>query len=605
MVTKVRGASSQDFPSIAAIKAYDAPVGSVLYLNDGGRSGEGTVKAGTPPSDPQEGIYIVLNNGNYWERIYSGKINVEWFGAVGDYDEDAGTGTDNTVPIQAVMDFIDQADPRSGIVFFPKGDYKITSMLTGNTDPGSITYQMRFLGETATSRSFTHSNLILISTTAEAMLKVDSGFSAENIGFSYPDSRTNNSLVSPKYLVICDNFTDVVDVDAYFINCRLTYFHRAIKLNGRGLFVEGCMFALGSSASTEGACVDIELLGDSGTFTPGEFIDQVRTEAFRGITIRNSKVHAVTGTLLRNKSADSNLVKGIHITGNYSDTSISVIDGDIRDAVVTGNTFLNSNANMFDLASMNVCDNLTVAGNIFSSIRQESVGQLYANGSAVTQSEVTGALMTTLISSTPAVTNSSFTGNVISGVARDVFTLVGGIDRLTISGNTFKNVGAENVEASGAFRKIINPSTGNINQLHVFGNTFENDAGWPRTTNLLSPPSGTLTNYEFGNNFFSGKVDYDATLRHEDYDFGGDSSSIICGSYVGEGATTNATKAVFKRGAKAATVTQVTGTAAGATHAAIDGNAGTFPDVRCQGNSLYAANDFNLGGETYIYVIYF
>ena len=84
MVTKVRGASSQTFQSRADMKAYDAPVGAVLYLNEGGRSGEGVVKSGTPPSDPQEGVYVVLNNGNYWERIHKGVGFVGWWGAVGD-----------------------------------------------------------------------------------------------------------------------------------------------------------------------------------------------------------------------------------------------------------------------------------------------------------------------------------------------------------------------------------------------------------------------------------------------------------------------------------------------------------------------------------------
>ena len=99
MVTKVRGASSQNFTSRADMKAYDAPVGAVLYLNEGGRSGEFTVKSGTPPSDPQEGIYVVLDNGNYAERVDKSRPSPAWFGGQVD-------GTLSDVALQACINMV-------------------------------------------------------------------------------------------------------------------------------------------------------------------------------------------------------------------------------------------------------------------------------------------------------------------------------------------------------------------------------------------------------------------------------------------------------------------------------------------------------------------
>lgn len=55
--------------SRASMKAVNAPVDYQFSLDEGGRSGAFVVKSGTPPSDPEEGIYVVLNNGNYAERI--------------------------------------------------------------------------------------------------------------------------------------------------------------------------------------------------------------------------------------------------------------------------------------------------------------------------------------------------------------------------------------------------------------------------------------------------------------------------------------------------------------------------------------------------------
>lgn len=66
--------------TIADLQELDAEVGQTIYLTQDGRSGEFVVKAGTPPSDPQKGIYIVLANGNYAERQYQGAVKAAWFG---------------------------------------------------------------------------------------------------------------------------------------------------------------------------------------------------------------------------------------------------------------------------------------------------------------------------------------------------------------------------------------------------------------------------------------------------------------------------------------------------------------------------------------------
>src|SRR5690554_1321004 len=105
--------------SVAELEALSLAEGVNVYLTQGGRAGEFVVKAGTPPSDPQKGIYVVLNNGNYAKRVYSGPIDVKWFGALGD------GSTDDTVAIQAAIDF--------GSIVFPSGTY----MVDGNEPAGA------------------------------------------------------------------------------------------------------------------------------------------------------------------------------------------------------------------------------------------------------------------------------------------------------------------------------------------------------------------------------------------------------------------------------------------------------------------------------------
>jgi len=86
-VDVVRGVDSQRtiyVGSVAELEALSLAEGVNVYLTQEARAGEFVVKTGTPPSDPQKGIYIVLANWNYAERIEKTNLTPEIFGAVGD-----------------------------------------------------------------------------------------------------------------------------------------------------------------------------------------------------------------------------------------------------------------------------------------------------------------------------------------------------------------------------------------------------------------------------------------------------------------------------------------------------------------------------------------
>lgn len=67
----------------AAIKALDVTLFSVAFLNENGRQGNFRLKAGTAPTDPQEGLYLPsTTTGYYWERVWDGtRLAPEKFGA--------------------------------------------------------------------------------------------------------------------------------------------------------------------------------------------------------------------------------------------------------------------------------------------------------------------------------------------------------------------------------------------------------------------------------------------------------------------------------------------------------------------------------------------
>ena len=110
--------------SIAAMQAYSAPVGYVFSLNAGGRSGDFDVVAGDFSSelaaDTLSGIYVALAddtaaNTKAAVRRNISRVNVSWFGAVGD------NTADDTDAIEAALEFKN--------VFLPEGDFRVTTTI--------------------------------------------------------------------------------------------------------------------------------------------------------------------------------------------------------------------------------------------------------------------------------------------------------------------------------------------------------------------------------------------------------------------------------------------------------------------------------------------
>jgi hypothetical protein len=70
-------------------------------------------------------------------------INVLDYGAIGDYNEVTGTGTDNTIAFQAAINAAN-ALPKNGVVYIPTGWYKITTAL-------QVPYGVSICGDGATA----------------------------------------------------------------------------------------------------------------------------------------------------------------------------------------------------------------------------------------------------------------------------------------------------------------------------------------------------------------------------------------------------------------------------------------------------------------------
>jgi hypothetical protein len=105
------------------MKAYDVPAGYQFSLEEGGRSGLFIVKIGSPPSDTEEAIYIVLTNGNYAERIGSdlGRVQAVWYGLLGD-------SSDELTKLSSLAAYA--TDKKRGVDFEPNKTYKYSDFVS-------------------------------------------------------------------------------------------------------------------------------------------------------------------------------------------------------------------------------------------------------------------------------------------------------------------------------------------------------------------------------------------------------------------------------------------------------------------------------------------
>lgn len=117
-------ANFQDSLSKQTYDAIRAYVGTAAYLEvyTPGIAGKFVrVLSGTDDG----GVTLVATNGVIWQRVYSGPVDVRWWGAKFDYTG-PGTGTDDTAAIQSCINY---AQPLQKQIWLPDGTAKITAQL--------------------------------------------------------------------------------------------------------------------------------------------------------------------------------------------------------------------------------------------------------------------------------------------------------------------------------------------------------------------------------------------------------------------------------------------------------------------------------------------
>ncbi len=92
-------AQSQIRTTIATLRTGSVSTTSTYFVTDEGREGVFFYDAKEAGAD--NGGTIVVNAGRRFKRVYSGELNVRWFGMKGDYN--GTSGTDNAAAYKAAI----------------------------------------------------------------------------------------------------------------------------------------------------------------------------------------------------------------------------------------------------------------------------------------------------------------------------------------------------------------------------------------------------------------------------------------------------------------------------------------------------------------------
>lgn len=327
--------------SRTAMKAYDVPPGTQFSLEEGSRSGRFVVKSGTPPSDPQEGVYVALDNGNYAERMYgqnammSNTVHAGWWGVDGSGDD--------TDAIQAGMDFV--SANLGGLLQFGAGTFEFTRL----TIVDDVILQGLGQAKTlllCTDNSTNDPNVSF----GSALKKADDGtranrFGMKDIGLQGDTSQTNMQNVIGLNLCACER--------GRFDNVYIANFGQAAIMLAR------------ASAGAEGlGFLNTEQDGNYNTFTAisifnagqfgsarsaVEFKRQANSNKFYGVYFKGGIDRAFNFGWANDNAVFGGAVESAETVARFSTSGISNQVFGVRGEGISGDAYIFENGASFNV----------------------------------------------------------------------------------------------------------------------------------------------------------------------------------------------------------------------------------------------------------------
>lgn len=308
------------------------------------------------------------------ETIVERGINVKDYGVVGD-----GV-TDDTIAIQSILDTV----PSYSTLFFPFGDYKIATL---TVPPNKIGLTILGLSKESTTMIFSSLKALSLMSGYITFKNIEIQGNNQNGSILFSDDRTEGTA----------------DFDIALYDCLFTHAQNLVKVVGRGVVIERCIF---KSWLQDGYIIDADF---PEPFVPGTAWTGTLVTGFRSFVIRNNRFHFVTSAIFRNKGYNARNISGIQITGNFIEGALKYYDGYARDLTVGNNDHYQVPTNTTHLAlfTLDGGDNININLSFSLSNRETDVGYDY------------------IFHSASAINNLSLRG-VVFGIKSKAVVLVGG-----------------------------------------------------------------------------------------------------------------------------------------------------------------------------------
>lgn len=325
--------------SRTALKALDTTKDTVAILTESGREGIFKFTSGDYSSeialDTNEGVYIKANaiaaTDAAWLRIYSGPLNVAWFGA----SIDTGAAA-NDNSIQAAFDLAaSQTNVQRRSVRVPAGNWTVSSLLV---DTGALQFALSGDGEFATV-------LWRAASQASELLRVKAeGVSITDLTIqqaSYTAGDGSIGILAKKNYGVA---VPTADSDLSMSRVRVTGFNTGVEHWGRGWNSEGCSLSL----CNWGAVLEWPNVGD---YTVGSEAVQKDNTGFRYFQHSNIRGHSNLSGLFRNDGANARKINGIQVNGVSMDIGRKLWKGVLREGVISDFAVTQTPTSAFDLRS--------------------------------------------------------------------------------------------------------------------------------------------------------------------------------------------------------------------------------------------------------------
>jgi hypothetical protein len=358
--------------------------------------------------------------------IEGAAVNVKDFGAVGDWDAVAQTGSDDTAAIQATFDYAATKDYLNGggvSVYFPAGSYKITDTINIRSDSGlgiSVVGEERQL-------------VALFSGVGTGNYLFDCNVEAPHFESLTIFGNLTGTLGGGGESDVIYLYTDdgAADVDVRFVECQSNYVGTFALIEGRGFSALGCGFGhaeevLVIKSPDPWVRKGTTFIDDDTTGMRNYAISNCRFDAV-GVIVTTlgtgpsaNYIHNVSIVGCNGTTVDRALSIGNYVTGTYT-------TGALYNSVISGCSFLYSFAG--GMISGWDAIGVTVSSNVIRKMYDPTLSPASSSDT-----------IRTIFDMDHVVRDCKVVDNHIAPLTHAVVDCLGDVDNLVVADNTFNNM---------------------------------------------------------------------------------------------------------------------------------------------------------------------